>query len=315
MERLSVVGESTKRVDALAKVKGNARFSDDIRMDHMVYGKLLHSPHAHARIESVCAERAKAVPGVLAVLLADDLYKNQDIGEENSWLLAKDEVCYIGDRVALVIAESEEAAQEGVRAIETVYEPLPAVTELESAAKPDSPLSLTTRGSNIAMVLDFPRGDVEKLFSEAYVVVSDHFSFPTLYQAHLEPNSAAATYENGELTVYCASQVWFRLRRSLADLTGVPEENIHIRPQHIGGAFGSRNEQAAPVLAAIMAIRTGRPAKITYTREEEFYASHCSVEFQIDMSIAADSEGRLLAKRCHYYTDLGAYDVAGQSVT
>ncbi len=315
MKENQVVGTSVQRVDALAKVTGTAKFSDDVRMDRMVYGKLLHSPYSHARIKRISTEKAKAIPGVLAVLLADDLYENKDCGEAGSWMLAKGEVCYIGDRVALVAAESEELAEQGVKAIEVEYEELPPVLDLEKAAQPDSPPSRSGRTSNVHMVLDFPRGDVEAEFAKADVVVSGHFSLPTVHQAHLEPNSAVATYIDGDLTVYCASQVWFRLRHDLARLTGVPEDQVIVRPQHVGGAFGARNEQATPVLAAILAIHTGRPAKLTNTREEEFYNAHPSVEFQIDMSIAADKEGNLLAKKCHYYTDIGAYDVAGESVT
>lgn len=315
MKQNSVIGTPAERVDALSKVKGTARFCDDIRFPNMVYGKLCHSPFSHAKILSISTEKALAVPGVIDVILADDLHKNKDIGEETSWLLARDEVCYIGDRVALVVGETEEAAEAGAKAVEVEYEELPAVLELTAGAAPDSPLARTDKKSNIYTVLDFTRGDVDAEFAGADVVVEGHFVFPTVHQVHLEPNSATATYIDGKLTVYCGSQAWFRLRHDLSDLCGLEESRIAIKPMTMGGAFGARSEQATPVLASVIAMKTGRPAKFTNTREEEFYNAHPAVEFQTDMSIAADKEGHLLAQKVHFYTDIGAYDVAGESVT
>ncbi len=315
MNQKSIIGTNVKRIDALEKVTGTAVFSDDITMNRMVHGKILHSPYAHARIDKIDVSASYQVSGVVDVILAKDLFLNRDQGSSGDWLLAEDEVCYVGDRIALVIAESEDAAQDGVNAIQIQYTELPVAMDPSENAKPGSPLVCTRRGKNTHTVLNFQHGNVDALFNEADIVVSEHFVFNTVHQAHLEPNSATATYINGKLTVYCASQVWFRLRHDLSKITGIPESHITVHPQTIGGAFGARNEQAAPLLAAIMAIRTGRPAKITNTREEEFYSSHPAVEFQIDMSICADREGHLLAKRCHYYTDVGAYDVAGESVT
>lgn len=311
MTNRKVVGKNVPRVDAIAKANGTAVFSDDIYFRNMIYGKVLHSPYAHAKILSLDKRKAQALPGVRAVLTAEDLPENRNIGEEHGWILAEKEVCYVGDMIALVGADSEETAEAALKLIAVEYEPLPAVTQLSQTQEEDCPLTCLATKDNLSTNIQAARGDIEAEFARADLIVANTYHFPHVHQSHLEPNCAVATYINGDLSVYCASQVWFRLQADLALRCHVPESRVRVKPQHVGGAFGARNEQITPVLAALLAIKTGRPAKITHTREEEFYAAHPSVEMTVEISLALDQEGHFLARKTKYVGDIGAYAVAG----
>lgn len=311
MAEYKAIGKNIARVDAVAKAAGTAVFSGDVVFAGMLHAKILRSPHSHAKINRIDKTRAEALPGVRAVLLAGDLPLNRSIGNDYGWILAETEVCYIGDPVALVAAQSEEIAEQALRLIEVEYEPLGVITSLEDAQKEDAPRVCSRYENNLNMRIHTTRGDVDGMFEKAHKVVSYRFHFPQVHQAHLEPNSAVATYMNGELTVYCASQVWFRLRADLAARLNLDESRVTVKPQHVGGAFGARNEQTVPVMAALLAMKCGRPVKLTHTREEEFYGAHPSVEMIVDMSLALDKEGRFLGRRTTYTGDIGAYAVAG----
>lgn len=305
------IGKAVERIDAADKVTGAAIFTNDIHITGILCGKALHSPYAHARIKRLDKSRAQSLPGVRAVLTAKDLPLNRAIGNDHGWILAEREVCYIGDPVALVAADDEETADRALALIEIEYEPLPAVTALKEALKEGSTPAVSTNESNVNLHTHAVRGDIEGELRKADLLVSKRFHFPYLHQAHLEPNSAVATYINGNLTVYCASQVWFRLRADLALRCGVDESRVVVKPQHIGGAFGARNEQLIPVMAALLAMKSGRAVKITHSREEEFYNTHPAVEMIIDISLAVDREGRFLGRKTTYTGDVGAYAVAG----
>ena len=311
MSKFKVIGRSVPRVDAAAKANGTAVYSDDIYMPGMLCAKILHSPHAHARITRLDKSAAEALPGVHAVLIAEDLPLNRSIGNDFGWILAQSEVCYIGDPVALVAAEDAETADAALRLINVEYEELPAVTSLEEALRDDAPPVCTLYENNLNVRIRGAHGDVDAAFARAHKVISHSFHFPHIHQAHLEPNSAVATYINGDLTVYCASQTWFRLRAELAARCNLDEARIVVKPQAVGGAFGARNEQIVPVMAALLAMASGRPVKLTHSREEEFYDAHPSVEMKVDLSLAVDRDGRFLGRRTTYTGDVGAYAVAG----
>ena len=200
--------------------------------------------------------------------------KNCAIGAEHGWILAEKEVCYVGDKVAIVVADSEHAAEEALELIEVDYEPLPAVTSLEDSVREDAP-PVQLGASNLVEEIHTIRGDIDGEFAKADLIVSESFHFPYVVQGHLEPNSAAATYYiNGELTVYCASQVWFRLRAQLSMRCGLPESRIVVRAQEVGGAFGARNEQLTPIIAAIIAMKTGIPQSLPIRARKNFIRPH-----------------------------------------
>lgn len=311
MSQYHVVGKNVPRVDATAKVNGTAIYCDDVYFRNTVYGKLVHSPFAHAKILSIDISAALALPGVATVLLAKDIPDNRTIGEEHGWLLAEKEVCYIGDPVALVAADSERIAEEAAKLIKVEYEELPGVFYLEDALKEGAPLARTDTTSNLLMDLHSVRGEVDEDFAKADLLLTHTFHFPHIIQGYLEPNCAMATYINGELSVYCGSQAWHRLRHDISQRCGIALDRVVVHPMNMGGAFGGKSEQVTPVFASLLAMKTGRPARVIKTREEEFYDSHPTVEMQVKVTMAVDKEGHFLSRKTEYLGDVGAYAVAG----
>ena len=316
LKAFEVIGKNIGRVDGMAKVLGKATYSADLVLPNMLVGKTLRSPYPHAKILKVNTEKAKTLAGVRAVLTAKDVLHNTDYWYGgDAWILADQEVNYIGDPVAILAADNEEIAKEALRLIEVDYEELPSTVHLEEAVKADSPKVHGTREDNIAMPMRVVRGDIDAEFAKAAVIVSRKFVFPTLHQGYMEPHSATATYELGKLTVYCGSQVWFRLRHELARVTGIAEKNITVKSMEIGGAFGVRNEQVLPIFASLLAMETKRPVQFTNTRLEETQGNRPSVGMEVDITIAADDEGRFLGKRVKALADFGVFDVEGAAVT
>lgn len=306
-----MIGKNVPRVDAAAKVNGTAIYCDDVYFRNTVYGKLVHSPFAHAKILSIDISAALALSGVVTVLLAKDIPDNRTIGEEHGWLLAEKEVCYIGDPVALVAADSERIAEEAAKLIKVEYEELPGVFYLEDALKEGAPLARTDTTSNLLMDLHSVRGEVDEDFAKADLLLTHTFHFPHIIQGYLEPNCATATYINGELSVYCGSQAWHRLRHDISQRCGIALDRVVVHPMNMGGAFGGKSEQVTPVFASLLAMKTGRPARVIKTREEEFYDSHPTVEMQVKVTMAVDKEGHFLSRKTEYLGDVGAYAVAG----
>ncbi|WP_302794671.1 xanthine dehydrogenase family protein molybdopterin-binding subunit [Cloacibacillus evryensis] len=311
MKDYHVIGKNIKRVDAVEKVNGTARYCDDISFRNMLHAKMLHSPYAHARIIKIDTSSAERFPGVHAVITAKDLPENSNLGEEKGWMLAEEEVCYIGDPVAVVAAESLEIADKALKLIEIEYQQLPSVMYLEDALKEDAPLACPGTTTNLLMDAHAVRGEVEQDFSRADVFVSHTVHFPHILQGYLEPNSATAVYVNGELTVHCGSQAWHRLKKDVAKRCGLPENKVILRPMTMGGAFGGKSEQITAIIAGFLAMKTNRPVKFTRSREEEFYDSHPTVEMIVKVTIAADKEGHFLSRKTEYLGDVGAYGVAG----
>lgn len=311
MSQYNVIGKNVPRVDAAAKVNGTAIYCDDVYFRNTVYGKLVHSPFAHAKILSIDISAALVLPGVVTVLLAKDIPDNRTIGEEHGWLLAEKEVCYIGDPVALVAADSERIAEEAAKLIKVEYEELPGVFYLEDALKEGAPLARTDTTSNLLMDLHSVRGEVDEDFAKADLLLTHTFHFPHIIQGYLEPNCATATYINGELSVYCGSQAWHRLRHDISQRCGIALDRVVVHPMNMGGAFGGKSEQVTPVFASLLAMKTGRPARVIKTREEEFYDSHPTVEMQVKVTMAVDKEGHFLSRKTEYLGDVGAYAVAG----
>lgn len=311
MSQYHVVGKNVPRVDAREKVNGSAIYSDDLFMRNMVYGRLVHSPYAHAKILNIDISEALALHGVRAVLLAKDIPNNRDVGEEKGWILAEKEVCYIGDPVAIIAADTEEIAEEAVKLVHVEYEELPAVLYLEDAMKEDAPLVCPDTDSNLLMDLHSVRGEVEEDFQKADLVFSHTFHFPHVKPMYLDTDSATATYINGELSVYSSHQAWHRLKDQLAMITMLPLNKIVVHPQVMGGAFGGKSEHITPILAALIAMKTRRPSKITLTREEEFYYMHPTVEMQVKVTMALDKEGHFLSRKTEYLGDVGAFGVSG----
>jgi carbon-monoxide dehydrogenase large subunit len=248
------VGRNEPRIDGTIKATGKAEFVGDLRLPDMLYGKLLRSIHPHAKILNIKTEKARKVPGVKAIVTAQDLPDRKFY-----WLIsdqtifARGKVRYIGEPVAGVAAESEEAAIKAIDLIEVDYEPLPAVFDPEEAMKPDAPIiheelaqyrkwrdNLICYG-NVCCHLKYHRGDVEKGFKEADQVFEDTFTTQSVYQAYLEPKGAIASLDpDGKITIWSSTQTPFPVRFDLADALGIPISKVNIVCPFLGGGFGGR---------------------------------------------------------------------------
>lgn len=318
MNEYKYIGKPVRRIDGQAKVTGRAVYSDDVILPRTLHAKVLHARQAHAKILRLDTEQAKAYPGVTAVFTAKDIARNHKyfrMGEtKDTWVLAEDYVRYIGDMVAIVVAESQQTAEAALDLIKVEYEPLPVVSSLQQA-KEAKDLARCDKPGNVAMPIAVERGDVEKDFARAAVVAGGTYTFPSLHQVHLEPNSTTAVYNMGKLTVYCASQMWFHIREDISAVTGIAEKDIEIKAMMIGGAFGARNDQPLPVITALLAVMLKATVKMTNTRLEEFLACRPALGMEIETWIAADAEGNFLSKKTKLLSGFGAYSSDGDAVT
>lgn len=336
----SLIGLSVPRIDGGEKLTGRTQFAADVEVRGALHGRLLLSPYAHARIRRLSTAGARAVPGVVAVLTAADL----PFGEEapsvrGQCLLAREEVRFAGEPVAVVVAESEAAAADGLAhlASEAEFEPLPALVDPVAASDPGAPLvqpalaGRSTEGtlhaalkvqteaegppSNVATSVRFTRGDVERGLRIADVVLSRTFATSTVHQAYVEPHAVTADYDPGtrRLTVWTATQGLFYTREHVAAVLGLPEASVRIVPTAVGGGFGGKILLLEP-LAGALAMVLGRPVRLVLTRSEEFHTATPAPQSVIEVTVGARRDGTLTALRARLLFDAGALPGAPISV-
>jgi CO/xanthine dehydrogenase Mo-binding subunit len=283
---LKVVGTRPIRPDGVDKVTGRAVFAADTRAARMLWGRIKRSPHAHARILSIDASKAEALPGVTAVLTAADL---PNIPSEEAFvgegpmnfrdlsrnIMARDKALYEGHAVAAVAATTPGIASQALDLIEVVYEVLPFVIDAEEAMAPDAPVlheDLFTAGvdpkptkpSNVAKVVKFSKGDVEAGFAEADVIVEGHYTTQPVHQGYIEPHACLATYApDGQVTIHASSQGHFMIRAYTSKLLGIDIANIKVSPAEIGGGFGGKTLIYLEPVAVMLSKKSGRPVKIS----------------------------------------------------
>jgi putative selenate reductase molybdopterin-binding subunit len=330
MEKTLVVGKPEVKIDASKLVQGRPVFTNDFRLEGMLYGALLTSPHAHARIKRIDASQARALPGVHAVLTHQDLprVKYASGGQSYPQPLPFDQVSldnkvrHVGDRVAVVAAETPELAQEALELIEVEYEILPAVVDMQKAMREDAPIihdESDTEGifdpkHNIVYHIDAQVGDVEAAFTAADHVFEGTYQTPQQQHVHLEPH-ACITYwdENDRLVIRTSTQVPFHIRRMVAPLIGLPVKQIRVIKPRIGGAFGNKQEMILEDLCAHLTLATGRPVRMEYTRTQEFTSSrrrHANI-----MRYKVGVKGRTVtAADLHLIGETGAYGCHGLTV-
>ncbi|MBN1146003.1 MAG: molybdopterin-dependent oxidoreductase [Anaerolineales bacterium] len=290
MEKTKVVGKPEVKVDAKKLAQGRAVFTDDFRPQGMLYGALLTSPHAHARIRDIQVERARALPGVYAVLTYKDIPRIKYASGGQSYpqplpydqVSLDDKVRHVGDRVAIVAAETLAIAHRALELIEVDYEVLPAVVDMEAAMQAGAPVihdepdteGIYDRERNIVVHIEAEVGDVEKAFSEAEHVFEGEYRTPMQQHAHLEPH-VVITYldEDDRLVIRTSTQVPFHIRRMLAPLIGLPVKKIRVIKPRIGGGFGNKQELVLEDLCAHLTLAAGRPVRMEYTRTQEFTSS------------------------------------------
>ncbi|MBC7325094.1 MAG: xanthine dehydrogenase family protein molybdopterin-binding subunit, partial [Moorella sp. (in: Bacteria)] len=309
MTELTAIGQRVPRVDALAKVTGAFKYATDLKVPNMLYGKVLRSPHPHARLLRIDTSAAKGMEGVFAVLTAADV-PDKKFGESlaDMNILARDKVRYIGDPIAAVAAVDEETAARAVAAIKVEYEVLPAVFDAEKAMEPGAPLLHDGKEKNVAVFNHVVRGNVEEAFARADVVVEDTFELSFVHQAYLEPNACLASFEaDGRLNIWSPNQGPAWLRARIASLFDLRISDVRVVQVQGGGAFGAKLPLTIEPICVALALKAGRPVYLANTREEEFEAAWPRVPMKIKMALAASKDGTLLGKRSTVIADNGAY--------
>ena len=313
-EPLNVISRSVPPQEVREKVTGKAKFTDDYVFPGMLFARTLRSPYPHARVLSIHTEKAKALPGVKAVLTHEDVQGENLHGlVYRDWpVLCGDVVRFTGDAVAIVAALDEETAAEALRLIEVDYEPLPVVADPVYAHSPEAPnLHPEHPTGNLLKHIKVRHGDIEQGFAEADVVVEREYRTPTTEHAFLEPECAIGVpkgYEgHDKLTVYVGSQIPDQDRNQVALAMGLPENDVRIIGTLIGGGFGGKEDIAGQIHVAMLANATGKPVKMLYTRQESLIfhpKRHATI---IRIKTGAKRDGTLTAVQAELYGDGGAY--------
>jgi CO/xanthine dehydrogenase Mo-binding subunit/aerobic-type carbon monoxide dehydrogenase small subunit (CoxS/CutS family) len=304
----SVIGRKVRRRDAIDKATGRAAYADDISLPNMLYGRALRSAYPHALIKGIDCSAAERVPGVVAVLTAKDVpgLNRYGLVYLDQPVLADDKVRCLGDAVALVVAESERAAEEALGLIQVDYEELPGVFSAEEALKPGAPV--VHEKGNLVQHTKVRKGDVAAGFAQSEVVVENTFRTQCVEHAYLEPEcSVAALDHHGNLTVWTSTQYVFRDRRQIAPVLGLPVNKVRVVQMTTGGGFGGKDDITTEILAGLAALKTGRPVKVRFTREESMRATTKRHPMVIKARLGANREGKLLALEGEVYADTGAY--------
>ncbi|GAB4451325.1 MAG: selenium-dependent xanthine dehydrogenase [Anaerolineae bacterium] len=312
---LKAVGQPVPPQEVVDKVTGRAKFADDYAFPGMLIGRTLRAAYPHARIKRIDTRKAKALPGVCAVLTHEDVPGQNRHGLIYAdWpVLCDDKVRYMGDAVAIVAAEDADIAARALELIEVDYEPLPVVADPEYAHSPDAPLVHEEwETGNLLKHIKVRHGDVEQGFAESDVIIEREYRTPTIEHAFMEPECSIAVpagydAEHPKLTIYVGSQIPYEDRRQVATALGLPEEQVRVRGTLIGGGFGGKEDIAGQIHAAMLAQATGRPVKMLYTRQESLLfhpKRHATI---IRIKTGAKRDGTLMAVQATLYGDAGAY--------
>lgn len=316
-KKFNVVGKSILALGAKEKAMGNAEYVTDMQLPGMLYGKVLRSPYAHAKIISIDTSKAKKLPGVKAVITYEDTPKIQfGTGINDDWyILAKDKVRFVGDEVAAVAAIDEETAEAALELINVEYEELPAILHFENSLQEGAPVIHDDHPDNIASVTRVKRGDVEKAFEEADLIVEDTYYTSQVYQAYLETKAAVAQWSpNGSLTMWLPVQVPMKCRIVYARALGINPGKLRIIKPYMGGGFGAKFEYNAHMICAELARHTGKPVKIVNTRKEDIEAGNPRVPMRINIKLALKNDGAFIAKKVRTIAGNGARTVYGPPI-
>ena len=309
--KYTLIGKPMPMTDAKSKVTGQGLYTDDISVPGMLVGRILHSPHAHARIRRIDTARAAALPGVKAVVTGLDAPKPYGIlpvGHDEQ-VLQSGKVRYIGDNVAAVAATSAEIAEHALSLIEVEYEVLPAFFDPRESMKAAAGWIHDTKPNNIEKEYHHHFGNVDEGFAQAQFVREESYYAGEVTHAAMEPHSTLAIWEPDQrMTVYSSTQVPYYLHRTLSDVCEMPMSQIRVIKPLIGGGFGGKSEIIPlEVAAAVLAKKAKRPVKITYTREEVFYAHRGRPITYVDLKVGLTREGKITAVAARVVQDGGAY--------
>jgi 4-hydroxybenzoyl-CoA reductase alpha subunit len=313
------LGKVHRKVDAMERMRGITRYTDDLKLPGMLHCKILRSPHPHANIKSIDVSKAEAMDGVFATLVGKELPTPYGIipwtPDEN--VLGVDKVCHVGDGVAAVAAIDEDTAIAALAAIEVEYEVLPALYDPEEALASDNQINPYARKGNVSKNVKLEFGDVDAAIDSAEVVIEGDYFFEGTTHAAIEPHCAVAHVEpNGLLTVWSATQVSHYLHRELSKVLEMPAHRIRVIQPPLGGAFGGKSEPFdLEFCVAKLAQKTGRPVKCLYTREEVFYSHRGRHPMKMRYRTGFTREGKITGVDTRTFLDGGAYSSFGLVTT
>ena len=326
----NIVGKRPVRPDGVDKVTGRAQYGADVKLTGLLSGKVLRSPHPHARIRSIDTSKAEGLPGVKAVITAKDLpfasLTKEELGGDygrlkfaSDHMLASDKALFKGHPVAAVAAVNAHVAESAMALIEVDYEVLPAVVDVREAMKEGAPLlheelrtssmgEIADKPSNIASHLSYEKGDVERGFAEADVVVEREYTTASVHQGYIEPHNSTAMWNaDGQVSVWTSTQGAFAVRAATADVLRLPVSKVKVTPMEIGGGFGGKITAYLDAITAALSKKAGAPVKQMMTRAEVFEASGPAPGSWMKVKVGAKNDGRLTAVQLAVAMDAGAY--------
>src|SRR5436190_20577142 len=318
------IGKRTPRPDGADKVTGRAAYAADATMPGMIWGKILRSPHPHARIKSIDTSKAEKLPGVKAVVTARDIVDFPiDKGavmlgiQDMLWMcrnvMARDKALFPGHPVAAVAATTEAIAAEACSLIEVDYEVLPWSIEIDDAIKPGAPIlhefnKFEGKPSNIAGRLEHKKGNIAEGFEKADVVIERTFNTRPVHQGYIEPHACLISVApDGKTTIWSSSQGQFMARAMTAPLSGIPQSDIRAIPAEIGGGLGGKTIVHREPSATLLAKKSGRPVKMAMTREEVIRATGPTSGSKTTVKIRATKDGKMVAAQGTFYLQAGAF--------
>jgi carbon-monoxide dehydrogenase large subunit len=325
------IGSSVPRVDAREKVTGAAQFADDLQFGPgLLYARIKRSPHPHALIKKIDVSKAKALPGVKAVVTGEDFPGLTGLYLSDRNIFCRERARYVGDPVAGVAAVSEAVAEQALDLIEVEYEPLPGVFDPEFGASPQAPLLhpnlgkyayanfiFPEPGTNISNHFKIRKGDVAAAWKDCAAIVERSYKIPHIQHVPIEPHVATAKMDaDGKITLWGSSQSPFAQRSLIAKALGVSPADVQVIAPYVGGGFGCKAGVSMEALAVAIASKVrGRPVKLRLTREEEFYTAFVRQGVVTHFKMGCDKDGYLLAMENRFYWDGGAYTEYGVNIT
>jgi CO/xanthine dehydrogenase Mo-binding subunit len=335
ISKMEAVGSNLRRIDGVEKVTGTALYAGDLRLPGMAYAQVLRSHLPHARIRRIDAEKAKSLPGVLAVLTRENLkvaFPTYGAYVKDQPLVAIDKVRYAGDVVAAVAATEERVAEEALKLLEVEYEELPAVFTVEEALAQGAPLvherldggktprygrggsHISHERSNICLHFRYSRGDVDEGFHSADFVCEDTFAFPSAQHYPMEPHVSVAQFDGESLSVWTATQSPFPVRQELARVFGLPLSAVRVVVPYVGGGYGAKSGIKTEGVAAALSRMIGKPVRLAF-RSQETFKTICQPRAKITIKTGVRKDGTFIARQCEVVMNGGAYANSGPSVT
>lgn len=312
----NVTGEEMPRVDAIDKTLGTAKYVDDLTFPNMLYGSAVRSAYPRAKVLSIDVSKAKEVEGVVSILTANDLKGNQKIGhlkKDYDVLIPVGKIThFLGDAIVLISAKTKEALEQAKQLVNIEYEELPAVFSPVEASAKNAPL--VHASGNLLAHERLVRGNAEEKIKNSKYVVTKHYSVPPTEHAFLEPETAIAIPEGDGIHIYSGDQSIWQTKKECAEATGLPMDKVHVTAMMVGGGFGGKEDMSVQHHAAILALASNAPVKVSLTRQESILIHPKRHAMEIDCTSACDENGYLTAMKATIISDTGAYASLGGPV-